>query len=147
MGSWGAVSTALSTLSGSLCLPFTPRPAAPTSPFGLPLFLFHYAFGKVVFLSCHVSGESFWVMKCCHVFLDFGHGQILHSPLPCRSCDSFFFLIYMSLCLTRADCGNWCSGPPSGHLRTAVLASACRRSLEWEHTPPSRPDTLREFIP
>lgn len=57
MGSWGAVSTALSTLSGSLCLPFTPRPAAPASPFGLPLFLFHYAFGKAVFLSCHVSGE------------------------------------------------------------------------------------------
>lgn len=130
---WGAVSTALSALSGSLCLPFTPHPAAP-----LPLFLFHYAFGKVVFLSCHVSGESFWVIKCCHVFLDFGRGQILHSPLPCRGCDFFFFLISMCLCLTRADCDDWCSGPPWGHLRTVGLASACRRSLEREHAPAGR---------
>lgn len=83
----------------------TASPPTLTSPFGLPLFLFHYAFGKVVFLSCHMSGESFCVIKC-YTFLDFGHLQIPHSLLLCRGCDSFFFLIWVHLYLTIADHGD-----------------------------------------
>lgn len=113
------------------CLPFTP-PRTLTSHFGLPLFLFCFALGKVVFLSCHVCGES-CVIKCGHIALDFGHFQLPRSLLPCKGWD--FSLIHMLSCLTIAGSGGCCSGPPRSHLGTAFSASACSCPLEWPQIP------------
>lgn len=131
--SWDTVSPVLSTLSGRLCLPFpSGSPHFPfwPSPFSVSLRVWESC---VSVLPCEwgiLVGDE--VLSCVFGLWPWSDSPL---PLPCRGCGFFFFLISICLCLTRADCGDWCSGPRWGHLRTAVLASACKRSLERECAP------------